>query len=421
MKKLFNIILFACLSLTGYAQVYTDTPEAEAARDAFGRFRVSMPTALFDAQLTYDLCPLLFDTITVGTGATITHDATNRNASIAFSSTASGGQVFMQTFEFFRYQPGKSQLVFITFNMLGGTANVDKIVGYSDGSNGIEFLMDDTTPKVRILSDTGTGDETVTRASWNIDPMDGTGPSGDSLDFTKTQILVIDFEALYVGRVRIGWNIDGITHYCHEFLHANLDAEPYFQSASLPIRVGMTCSGTATTSMDYICSSIMSEGGQEDTYGYLFASAGTVTAGNGVDSMALSIQPNTTFNGITNRSKIILESIDVVVTGANPVEWKLCLGQALTGGSTTDVNATYSAMERVTGTLSGSPAIVLMRGYVAATSQQKQSVQKNTTIRLPITLDHAGAVRTLGRLTVLVSGIGGTSATRVILNWREIR
>lgn len=421
MKRLSILISFLFAATLSFAQIYSAIPEPSAARDAFGRWRTSHPLALFDAQMTYDLNPLLFDTITVGTGATVTYDATNKNAELAFSSTSSGGRVFMQTFEFFRYQPGKSQLIFITFNMKGGTVNVDKIAGYSDGTNGVEFLLDDTIPKVRILSDTDAGDQTVAQSSWNLDEMDGTGPSGIDVDFTKTQILVIDFEALYVGRVRFGFNIDGITYYFHEFRNANNLADPYFQSASLPVRVGMTCSGVVTSSMDYICSSVISEGGQDDTYGYLFSASGTVTAGNGVDSMAISIQPKTTFNSITNRSKFILESIDVVVTGANPVGWKLCVGQALTGGTATDVNATYSAMQTRTGTLSGSPAIVLMRGYVAATSQQKQSVQKNTTIRLPITLDHAGAVRDLGRITVLVAGIGGTSATRVVLNWREIR
>ncbi len=36
-------------------------------------------------------------------------------------------------------------------------------------------------------------------------------------------------------------------------------------------------------------------------------------------------------------------------------------------------------------------------------------------------LDAAGAVRTMGRLTAIVTGIGGTSATRCIMNWKEIR
>ena len=38
--------------------------EEQMSRDAFGRLRVSSPEYVFDAQLTYDLQPLLFEQIT---------------------------------------------------------------------------------------------------------------------------------------------------------------------------------------------------------------------------------------------------------------------------------------------------------------------------------------------------------------------
>jgi hypothetical protein len=36
-------------------------------------------------------------------------------------------------------------------------------------------------------------------------------------------------------------------------------------------------------------------------------------------------------------------------------------------------------------------------------------------------LNAAGAVRANGTITLLVTGIGGTSACRAIMNWKEIR
>lgn len=42
-------------------------------------------------------------------------------------------------------------------------------------------------------------------------------------------------------------------------------------------------------------------------------------------------------------------------------------------------------------------------------------------IRYPLTLNAAGTARDLGRLTLLVQGIGGTSDTYGQLKWREIR
>ena len=121
--------------------------------DAFSRLRVSNPTSVFDAQLTYDLQPTLFEQITNGTGATITHDSTDRCALMTFASTPIGGETTMQTFEHFRYQPLKSQLVAVTFNFISSVADVVKYAGYSDGSNGFEFQNDGTNNSFNIFKD----------------------------------------------------------------------------------------------------------------------------------------------------------------------------------------------------------------------------------------------------------------------------
>jgi hypothetical protein len=385
--------------------------------------RVSQPQALFDAQLTYDLQPLLFEQLTDGSGAAVAHDSTNRCATLTLSTTPTDGYAYMQSFEHIRYQPGKSQLIFITFNFNGGTSDVIKLAGYSDGSNGIEVRLDGTTPKIALLSDTSEGDEIIAQSAWNLDTLDGDGASGIDIDFTKVQIAVIDLQALYVGRVRVGFDLDGQIVYAHEFLHANQDSSPYIQTASLPIRCGMVCSAEASATMKFICASVSSEGGQEDVNGFSFAAEGTVTASSGARTHILSIRPNTTFNSLANRTKFVLESIELLVTGSNPVLWELCIGQAISGTTTyTDVNATYSAFEfNTAGTIDGDPAIVIASGYAAASVQTKSAISSRIANRYPITLDSAGAVRALGTMSVIVTGIGGTSATRVSLNWKELR
>jgi hypothetical protein len=307
--------------------------------------------------------------------------------------------------------------------MVAQVANVLKFAGYSDGVNGIEFQNNGTNNQFTVYSTTGNGDETVTQANWNIDKLDGTGDSGVTLDITKTQIVVIDLQALYVGRVRVGFDLGGLVVYTHEFVHANLVASPYVATANLPVRCGMTCSGTVSTTMNFICCSVISEGGQDDATGYAFSQQGTVTAESGTDTHILSVQPKTTFNSIANRSKFVLESVDITVTGSNPVLWKLVLGQAISGTTDfIDANATYSAIEyNILGTLSDSPAIVIAQGYVAASAQSKTASSTRVPFKYPITLNAAGAARVNGRLSVIVQGIGGTSATRCVLNWKEIR
>jgi len=227
---------------------------------------------------------------------------------------------------------------------------------------------------------------------------------------------------LYVGRVRMGFDIDGTIMYAHEFLHANNTEEPYIATANLPIRVGMTCTGTVSTTMKFNCSAVASEGGQEETASFDFAKTTSLTAVNGSRTHALSIRPRTTFNGITNRGHIGVLELEVGVTGNSPVNWELCFGQALTGATYANTNTTYSITDfSINGTVNGTPAIVSSSGSVTASNQSKNSVQSTIKSRFSITLNSAGAVRDLGTCSVVVTGDGGNSTCTVTLRWKEVR
>lgn len=393
--------------------------------DAFSRLRVSNPLILHNSQFTYDLAPIIMEQITSGSGATITYDSTNRYGLMTFSSTPTGGKSYMQSYEYLPYQPGRSQLIFLTFNMLAGVANVLKFAGYSDGVNGVEFQLSGTTKQFVLYSGTGSGNLTVTQSSWNLDKLDGTGASGITLDISKVQILVIDIQALYAGRVRIGFDIHGTIIYAHEFLHANNIAPPYIQSANLPVRCGMTCTATVSTTMYFLCSAVISEGGSEDinVYGYTFQQdSGVVSVGTGGTHM-LSLRPRTTFNGITNRSRVAFIDVEIFNVGNQPIQWQLCVGQAITGTTTfNNVNTTYSSSEyNVLGTLSGSPTIVIDGGYVPASGANKTMVNTAIISRYPITLDQAGAHRSLGTLTLKATSFSGSQNCYASIKFREIR
>jgi hypothetical protein len=393
--------------------------------DAFSRLRVSNPLILHNSQFTYDLAPIIMEQIVTGTGASITHDGTNRCALMTFASTPTGGNAYMQSYEYLPYQPGRSQLIFVTFNMIAAVANVLKFAGYSDGVNGIEFQLDGTTKQFKVYSGSSAGPETVTQSSWNLDKLDGTGASGFTLDITKTQILVIDIQALYVGRVRIGFDIGGNIIYAHEFLHANLFASPYIQTANLPVRCGMTCTGTVTTTMDFICSAVISEGGTEDinVFGYTFQQdTGAISVGTGGTHM-LSLRPKLTFNTFTNRTRVAYIDVEIYNAGNQPVQWQLCVGQAITGTTTFNpVNNTYSSSEyNIVGGLSGSPAIVIDGGYVASSGSAKGVTNTAITSRYPITLDAAGSHRSLGTLTLKATSLSGSQTVYASIKFREIR
>ena len=231
--------------------------------DAFGRLRVSNPTLIFESLFIYNLLPLLYEQLTTGTGAAVSFDTTNRHAVMTFASTPTGGKAAMQSYSYHRYQPGKSQLISMSFNFVAQVANCLKFIGYSDGVNGVEFQNTGTVNRFIIYSGTDNGNQIANQADWNLDKLDGTGDSGITLNITKRQIVIIDFQALNSGRVRCGFYIGGKKVYCHEYNHANVATTSFVQSPTLPVRAGMTCTGTVSTTMHYNCCSVVSEGGME--------------------------------------------------------------------------------------------------------------------------------------------------------------
>jgi hypothetical protein len=227
---------------------FADSPSI----DAFDRLRVSQPVTQFNSKLLWDKAPEIYDEDTTGSGAT---------------TAVTAGSVTRQSFRRFNYQPGKSQLVILTAGVGGLEANNTKQCGLFDDQNGLFFEFTDTAGVViRTYTSGSAVDTRVAQASWNIDKMDGTGPSGYTVDWTKVQIFVIDFEWLGVGRVRFGVVLDGILYYVHESSAANSGTLVYMTTPNLPIRYALDNDGTGgATNFDQICSTVMVEGGIDPT------------------------------------------------------------------------------------------------------------------------------------------------------------
>jgi hypothetical protein len=208
---------------------------------------------------------LFFDEET--SGGTETSSYSKPNSSTTMGTNASGEFVCRQTFQTFNYQTGKSQIVFLTFTNLTPETNIVKRVGYFSSGTTTPFdstkdgmWLESSSDDVKIIvSRRGTEVFNVSQSNWD-DPMDGTGESGVTIDWSKSQILMIDFEWLGVGRVRFGFYGNGIINYCHEIKNINSLTAPYMVNPNLPIRFEIS-STSGSGSLVQICSSIISEGG----------------------------------------------------------------------------------------------------------------------------------------------------------------
>ena len=237
------------------------------ALDAFGRQRVSQPYTLFDSQQRYG-ADNQFDTSTVN-GASTTY-LPNESSLLMTVDDTTNSEVVRQSFRSMSYQPGKGLLVLATFAMNTPTVNIRQRVGYFNTQNGVFFQVNGTTLSMVLRSNSlptpGTPSDvrTINQADWNGDKLNGTGPSGLTLDPSKTQIFWCDFEWLGVGSVRTGFVINGQYIVCHTFNNANEVGSVYMTTAILPVRYEITnLSNLVTASMKQICSNVVSEGGYE--------------------------------------------------------------------------------------------------------------------------------------------------------------
>ena len=235
--------------------------------DAFGRVRVSAPYTIFDSQNRYAI-DNQFDTSTA-TGGSTTY-LPNESSVRMDVTTSSGSEVVRQSYRCMPYQPGKGLLCLATFVMNTAKTGLRQRVGYFGTQNGVFLQQNDSTVSFVLrsyISGSVSDARIVTQDNWNGDKLDGTGDSGFTLDLTKAQILWMDFVWLGVGSVRCGFIIDGQYIVCHTFENANDITSVYMTTAILPIRyeITNTAATASASSMKQICSSVVSEGGYEQT------------------------------------------------------------------------------------------------------------------------------------------------------------
>lgn len=415
---------------------FADTP----ACDAFGRLRVSQPAYLFDSQFTYQIDADQWDAVAnlssggvSGTGGTVAHSATERWVTLTTGTAAANIQIIQSHYNP-PYTPGRSHLALITF--LFGSAlapsAVTRRVGLLDcvGSGSLAspvpygIYLEQTAAVVNLVLASGTtlGTETVAQAAWNIDKMNGTGPSRKTVDWSKTQILVISYQALYVGRVVIGLDIDGVIYPVHQFLHANLSTYPYIQEASLPVHYSIRTSGASSAAtMRAICATVMNEGGQNllDMAGRTFSVNGLATAvscGSGAVVPIISIANQATLNSIAQNSIVIPTAITAFSTSAKDTIIQVWLNPTLTG-------ATYGKTI-ANSSVSGDTAATAMTGGTLISSLYAPAGREilfNSQVLSKLIMSYSDIIARGDVLTVSGTGLGGTASCYAAINWKEIR
>lgn len=236
--------------------------------DAFGRLRVSEITSLIDTKHVYDKNPLTINEVTNGTATSIFN---KENACVRMSTSANNDYVIRQTKAHAIYQAGKGQIFEASFSNFAIETNVIKRVGafvsstaatYDTVFDGFFLESNGVTNEISFkIFKSGSTTYSSTTANWYNENYDV-----NDIDWSKTQLMLVDYQWLGVGRLRFGLNISGQTIYFGENNCANNQNTVYMSSPSQPIRYEIKQFGAGSGHFDMICSQISSEGSLNELF-----------------------------------------------------------------------------------------------------------------------------------------------------------
>ncbi len=389
--------------------------------DAFGRLRTSQPFTLFDSSHRYRDNQLWSTANTANTTVEFSLNEGLVNLSV---DTTANSEVVRETTKVFSYQPGKSLVIFTTFAFAPAKTNLRQRVGYYGANNGM--YLEQTNSTINFVERsivTGAVTETrVAQSDWNVDKMDGTGPSNKILDLSKAQIMWMDVEWLGLGTVRMGFVIDGELILCHRFNHANLVTTTYITTASLPLRYEIKNTGvTASNStMKQICSSVISEGGYQ-------LNGLQQAVGNVVGTPTDLTNAGTYYNLISIRLKsthldaiAILSAVSILGITNNAIyNWQVRASATTTGGTWVSAG-TNSAVEYKLDSATVSGGRVLASGFSTATTQSSVPIDILKEALFKFQLERDGLAGTPYELTICCASDTAGADIYASMDWEEI-
>lgn len=398
--------------------------------DAFGRQRVSESRTIFDSHQIFDdgdlaasveNFPQFWDNQeTSGSGTSTAFDIDRASTTLSVGATTAGTRV-RQSKRRMNYQPGKSQRILLTSLFGAAASGITRRYGLFDENNGLYLQQTNSGVSVVVRSYVSGAavDTAVAQASWNIDPLDGSGDSGITLDLSKVQILFIDFEWLGVGSIRFGFVIDGVIYYAHQVNNANAITSVYMSTPNLPVRAEIINDGTgAASDFEVICAEVNSEGGADRT-------GVTRTHNTGITAITVASTATTyPILGVRLRSSHLGMQIDmqtvgfILTTSPDTILWSLQINPTLSGAASWS-NLSLSGTQVATGngTLTiTTPGEIVASGYqtAAATSRGFQNTLADVNQKLGSLIDG-----TADTLWLCARPVDSTTDLLASMSWNE--
>lgn len=331
-----------------------------------------------------------------------------------------GDQVIRQSRNVMPYIPGRQNELVMAVKYETPVQGIRRRVGIFNEQNGMFFEDDGGEYSVVIRRNTASGvvENRVLREDWNVDKLDGTGPSGIVADAEKIQMLVIEYEWYGAGIVEFKYVMENNSYPIHRFDHANISDIIYTNTPFLPVRFEITdVTGTAGSyEMHQGSTALRMEGGvgplgREENVSTPFTGIGTTTANALRPILSIRLRPDR-LQGVAIPLQFQAASLDNTA-----VFYQVIRDTELTGADWNNV-AGNSFCEFDYAATAYTGGEVLQTGYISPTNQGAVFNFPERTI-LQLARNDLGT--TAQTFTILAATVQSNKDVFASLSWVEIR
>jgi len=375
---------------------------------AFGLLKMQQESPDIQIMFPYGISTLATTSSTTGSGSVTWANSLANIASGA--ATNSSGKLVSN--RFFKYAPGQGANIMMTALFDAPAAGNNRIIGIGNVSNGFFYGYNGTS--FGILHRSNGVDTWIPKTSWNVDQMDGTGPSLQTLNLAVGNVFRINFQWLGFGAITffIEESTTGRFMLVHRIRYANLNSFTSVFDPSFPMYIQSANTTNATSlSIRTPCFAAMLEGKRKFS-GNPFSEDNTKSITTTTITNVISIRCKTTFNGLTHYIPVSLASINICNTGQRTAV--IYIIKAPTVGGTpswTSINANESVMEIDTAGTTVTGGI-----QYAAFPMQAGASQSFDLSSLNLYLEPGQTIVMGARLTT-----NGTNEVTVSITWLEDR
>lgn len=329
------------MSGSGIIAVDDKTGTYSVKKTAFGELKVASGVPKVLAHFPYNINTDVVSSTTTGSG-TVTHS----NFMATMSTTAaSSSSAEIETLGVVEYLPGSGVDAMWTAVFTTGVAGSTQSIGVGNSVNG--FFVGYNGADFGVLHRNNSSDTWTAQSSFNMDTLDGNGPSGMTIDPTKGNVFRCIFQWLGFGAITFFCEYPASGEFIpfHRIKYANANTVPSISNPTLP----MSAKVENTTNDTNIVLKTPSLGAYidgEDTDTGSVTNAQSNTKSVTTENNIITIRNKTTYQSVTNQVRIRPVLLSMAADGNKNVTVNMYINTTLGGSpSYTDISTNTSVID----------------------------------------------------------------------------